>query len=246
MRYSRAIDKKSLPSPQQQMTKATPVNNCDSIFVLSCPLILHSLRYYPCLGSSSSSRNWSVCFSCRLDWCFFRLIIEQQYHQAVSVIKRTLAFLESIKDLGVENLDSPSPDREIGIGAQVQKRSLHLAEILRDSLVRLPNSEVSLLPMIYLICRTIVVGDIRKNEKITASCEIRSQRYCSPRILHWAKRYYSKSFEIRGSLWRCWEIYFRIKSRFLYSFTRSLYEFHGVIFNLWFSNEIWEGEFVVC
>jgi hypothetical protein len=76
------------------------------------------------------------------DLFFISLIIEQQYHQAVSVIKRTLAFLESIKDLGVENLDSLSPDREIGIGAQVQKRSFHLAEILRDSLVRLPNSEV--------------------------------------------------------------------------------------------------------
>jgi hypothetical protein len=67
----------------------------------------------------------------------------------VSFIKRTLAFLESIKDLGVENLDPLSSD-EMGIGAQVQKRSLHLAEILRDSLVRLPNSEVSL--SLLLLC----------------------------------------------------------------------------------------------
>jgi hypothetical protein len=34
MRYSRAIDKKLLPSLQQQMAKASPVNNCDPLFFI--------------------------------------------------------------------------------------------------------------------------------------------------------------------------------------------------------------------
>lgn len=92
------------------------------------------------MGSSSSRRNRSVNEYLFVYKQFRRLIIEQQYQQAVALIKRTLAFLDSIKNLGVES--SNSSTRDTGIRAQVQKRSLQLAEILRDSLVRLPNSQV--------------------------------------------------------------------------------------------------------
>ena len=55
-----------------------------------------------------------------------RLIIEQQYHQAVNLIKRAAAFLESIKNLEDDdnlNENSLNNRREDGIDVQIQKRS---------------------------------------------------------------------------------------------------------------------------
>lgn len=64
---------------------------------------------------------------------FIRLIIEQQYHQAVSLIKRTTAFLESIKDLAVDDNSNDNVilnnRHEDGIHFQIQKRSVQLAEV---------------------------------------------------------------------------------------------------------------------
>mmetsp|Transcript_165 Transcript_165/g.289 ORF Transcript_165/g.289 Transcript_165/m.289 type:complete len:830 (+) Transcript_165:163-2652(+) len=66
-----------------------------------------------------------------------RLIVEQQYQQAVGIIKRTFVFLDSVKDIGLD--DRPG---EESIQDKMRRRSVHLAEVLRDSLSKLPNSEL--------------------------------------------------------------------------------------------------------
>jgi DNA-binding protein len=71
--------------------------------------------------------------------------VEQQFQQAVSLVQRALAFLESVKDVAVRgtgHLESRQTDAYEDVRAQVRQRSVQLAEILRDSLSKLPNSAV--------------------------------------------------------------------------------------------------------
>lgn len=99
-----------------------------------------------------------------------RYIIEHQYKQAVKLIHRCNAYLESVRSIGVQdylitpvissaggnvkggngtavtaanpNPSSPS-SKSFLLSAQLKKKSAALASTLKDSLAQLPNSQVS-------------------------------------------------------------------------------------------------------
>lgn len=68
-------------------------------------------------------------------------MVEHQYKKAVGVILRTKSYTDSLRSAGIE-IDATSVGM---VGAKIQSRADKLADVLRASLDKLPNSQVCIL-----------------------------------------------------------------------------------------------------
>ncbi len=78
---------------------------------------------------------------------FYRLTIEQQYHEAVAIILQSKAFYAKIRGTG--SLDISSGSHLYNLFVEINGSSEHLARILRKSLNHLPPSNVRI-PVLFI------------------------------------------------------------------------------------------------